>query len=165
MTLRTEFFIVFLIVLVFSLLMSFDGLSSLLITGLDPAHNILDGIFFRDFLLDFPVTQPKEYVYDYYRQYPALGFLFWPPFFPFVEGIVMLIAGVNLFSAHIAIVVFSIVWGLSFYYIARMSLTFSASIAGVIFTMSAPIMFPFYNQVMREVPVVAMMSLTLLGHL
>ena len=59
------------------------------IDGLDQAHNVLTSVFFYDFYRDVPVSNPVDYVYDYQRQYPALGFTFWPPLFHAITGAVM----------------------------------------------------------------------------
>src|SRR5205823_6089859 len=51
-------------------------------------------------------TTRFAYVTRYYLQYPALGFLVWPPFFYLVEGAFMLVAGTSYLAAQILIGLF-----------------------------------------------------------
>src|SRR5678815_5209908 len=75
--------------------LSYHTLGMQTIEGLDPAHTIMDGLYFRDLIIDHPLN-PISYTLSYYRQYPALGFLFWPPFFPFVLGLGFLVGGLDI---------------------------------------------------------------------
>src|SRR5689334_2773985 len=77
-----------------ALILSLPSIGTTKIDDLDSAHHIMDGIFFRDVIVDLPVAHPFHYTLDYYKKYPALGFLFWPPFFPAVEGIAFLLGGI-----------------------------------------------------------------------
>src|SRR6202040_1536313 len=61
----------------------------------DEMRHAMNGVFFRDFLMDLPLRHPVQYVYDYYAKYPALAFPHWPPLFHFVEGIFFLLFGLS----------------------------------------------------------------------
>ena len=56
------------------------------IDDLDSAHHLVDGYFFRDLIVDHPVSHLESYALGYYKQYPAMGFIFWPPFFRLFSG-------------------------------------------------------------------------------
>lgn len=62
--------------LVLTVLVSLPNLHSGNIDDLDSAHHLMDGYFFRDLVHDHPHTHLAQYVYNYYDQYPALGFIF-----------------------------------------------------------------------------------------
>ena len=47
----------------------------------DASRNALNGAFVLDFLRAAPFGHPIEFAYDYYRQYPGLTILFYPPLF------------------------------------------------------------------------------------
>jgi hypothetical protein len=135
------------------------NLGSTNIDDLDSAHHIMDGIFFRDVLVDLPLAHPINYTVEYYKKYPALGFLYWPPVFPVVEGVAFLIAGINVQVSRICVLLFGIVAGMAFYAIMASYGRFCA-VCGSIFLMSAPLVGRYLNQVMLEIPAIAMGLLT-----
>src|SRR5438477_5938704 len=49
--------------------------------NIDEAFDATSGIFFADAIRDLPLLHPVHYTYQYYAQYPALGFVHWPPLF------------------------------------------------------------------------------------
>lgn len=145
-----------LVLLVF--FVSLAGLLDPALEGLDSAHNVMDGVFFSDFFADFPRSATPSYVFDYYRQYPALGFVFWPPFFPFVEGLFFKVFGVSLLVAQVAIFTFSIVFVIFLYLLLRFDYSRLVSVCGVSMAVLVPSLFEFFNSIMREIPVVALMT-------
>src|SRR6267142_2142967 len=73
----------------------------------DENRHVMTGVFFRDFLTDFPITHPRDYVIRYYLQYPALGFPLWPPLFHFIEGLFMLLLGTSILVSKSVILAFA----------------------------------------------------------
>ncbi len=148
------------------ILVALPSLTSTRIDDIDSAHHIMDGVFFRDFITDLPrsVQDPIAYTLAYYRQYPALGFVFWPPLFPFVEGLFFLAAGsVDLRVARICILAFSLLLAFVAYSVFRRRLpTAGASALAVLLILSTPALAAFYQQVMLEVPALAVALLTVL---
>ena len=45
----------------------------------DASRHALNGAFVLDFIQQLPWRHPIEFAYDYYRQWPALTILFYPP--------------------------------------------------------------------------------------
>ena len=43
----------------------------------DANRHVMTSVFFRDFLIDLPLSHPKQYAEAYYEQYPALGLMVW----------------------------------------------------------------------------------------
>src|SRR5215831_12207882 len=65
----------------------------------DASRNALNGAFVLDFLRAAPFRHPVEFAYDYYRQWPALTILFYPPLFYVVLAGVYAVLGVSEASA------------------------------------------------------------------
>jgi hypothetical protein len=144
------------------LLMMWPGLNEPILEGLDGAHHLMDGLFFYDLLRDLPFSHLIDYTFDYYRHYPALGFVFWPPFFPFIEGITFHLLGTQMQSALLALLVFGIIFTASFWWLSRrllMSHLWAWAATALLITSS--VLLPYWNTVMREIPVLAMMLLWL----
>ncbi|MES2664101.1 MAG: hypothetical protein V4629_12455 [Pseudomonadota bacterium] len=133
------------------------GLKQPHLEGLDGAHHVMDGIFFHDLFLDLPWKDPIGYTYEYYRQYPALGFIFWPPFFPFIEGIGFHLGGVHLQTALWTMAVFGMVFAASILTLLRPLLGFPLAWISTVFIISAPTLLPYWQSVMLEIPVIALM--------
>ncbi len=147
------------------LAVSWHGLRSPELEGLDGAHHVMDGIFFHDLLTDLPFSRIASYPFDYYKQYPALGFIFWPPLFPFVEGVVFKVAGISLFTAQISVLLFSVLLAFCVYRAGRHFLPPLPALATTLLVLVAPGLYPYFNVVMREIPMLAMMALTTLLYL
>lgn len=160
-----EIIIVTLILAISVALLCYRGLFQLELGGLDEAHNIMDGIFFHDLYTDWPFTSIVQYTYDYYKQYPALGFLFWPPFFPAVEGIIFKLFGISLTSAQLTIYLFTLILAVTFYWLARTRMAAAPALCGTLILITTPGLYPYMNTTMREVPTIAMMTLVLLIYL
>ena len=101
------------------------------IDDLDSAHHLMDGYFFRDLIIDHPVSHLPAYTLNYYKQYPALGFLFWPPVFPFVLGLFCLMGGAHVLTARLCIAFFGLIFSFAFYAILRRRLSVWLAARGV----------------------------------
>ncbi|MCS7306910.1 MAG: glycosyltransferase family 39 protein [Thermoguttaceae bacterium] len=131
------------------------------IDGIDEAQNLMGGWFFVDFLRDLPLSNPIEYGFEYYAQYPALGFVFWPPLFHFVEGLFFLLFGFSLVVGRWCLASFAIgfSWGLVAVCKRRMGSLWGALTAGLILTI--PLLAALQNVMLLEIPALAMMMLLL----
>jgi 4-amino-4-deoxy-L-arabinose transferase-like glycosyltransferase len=147
------------ILLVAVFLLTYQTLGMRAIEGLDAAHTIMDGFFFRDLMTDLPMN-PAAYTLDYYRQYPALGFLFWPPLFPFVLGIAFFIGGLDIRLAHWCLMGFGWLLAVMTYLIARRKLSRTMSVLAALVIVTTPIVGRQFNILMREVPALAMAMAT-----
>jgi hypothetical protein len=153
------------VLLVLVCLISRPSLHNSGIDDLDSAHHLMDGYFFRDLIIDHPHSHLPAYVINYYKQYPALGFIFWPPFFPFVLGLFCLAGGTNVLTARICLLCFGIVFSIALYLILRRRLSAWPSFAVVAAGISMPGMVWSFNQIMLELPTLAMMCLAVLAYL
>lgn len=142
------------------LAVSWNGLIHPELEGLDGAHHVMDGIFFHDLFTDLPFSHLGSYPFDYYKQYPALGFIFWPPLFPAVEGVIFKIAGINLFTAQISVLLFALLLAFCMFRSGRHSLPTVPALGVTFLMLTAPGLYQYFNVVMREIPMLAMMTLT-----
>src|SRR5262249_50640116 len=76
--------------------------------NVDEAQHGVTGLFFADFLSDRPLAHPVQYAYHYYAQYPALGFVHWPPLFHFCEGVLFLLLGPSVIAARLTVLLFAL---------------------------------------------------------
>ncbi len=132
------------------------------IDELDAAHHVMDGYFFYDLFHDMPRHHLQQYALDYYKQYPALGFVFWPPLFPFVLGVFDTLFGAHVLTARLCILLFGEVFAVGFYFILRRTCRRWLSLAAIAAAIFAPGIFWSFNQVMLELPTLAVMCLAVL---
>lgn len=59
----------------------------------DESLHYVTGLMMRDFIVSGQWLHPMPFAIDYYLHFPKIGLGNWPPLFPFLEGIWMLIAG------------------------------------------------------------------------
>ncbi|HBN74884.1 MAG TPA: hypothetical protein DD473_03490 [Planctomycetaceae bacterium] len=131
---------------------TFPNWSKQTIDGLDQAHNVTTSLFFYDLYRDMPVNNPVEYTYDYQRQYPALGLIFWPPLFHAISGLAMLVTGPQLSTVYAVVTAFAFVLSLCLYAGGRSLLSVPLALMVVLLTVTAPEMVALQNSVMLEIP-------------
>jgi len=146
------------------LYVSFPGVRSRDIDKPDSGMHLMDGYFIHDLIQDHPHIHIHNYILDYYKQYPALGFVFWPPLFPVVLGIFTFFGGPHVLTARICILCFGGVFGLSFYTILRRRFSSLLSFAATAAAVTTPGMAWSFNEVMLELPALAMMCLAILAY-
>ncbi len=82
---------------------------------IDETRHAMNGVFFRDLLVDLPLSNPLQYAREYYAKYPAIALPHWPPFFPFIEGIFFLLFGISVWASRLAMLSFALL-GVYFWY-------------------------------------------------
>jgi len=131
------------------------------IDGLDQAHNILTSYYFHDLLVDRPVASLAEYTFEYQRQYPALGLLFWPPLFHAAAGLLMFPFGASIATVYMALTGFALLFAATLYAALNRTLSPAWAVLAVAIAVTVPVLFELQNSVMLEVPALAMCGLTL----
>jgi hypothetical protein len=152
-----------LILAVLVLVVSLPNLRSGNIDDLDSAHHLMDGYFFYDLLHGHLHGNPMHSVIAYHKQYPALGFLFWPPLVPFVLGLFDVIMGPHVLTARLCWLFFALVFVGGFYVILRREVGRWIALAAACSLVTLPGMFWSFNQVMLELPTLAFMMLAVLA--
>jgi hypothetical protein len=122
----------------------------------DEMRHAVTGLYFRDLLMDLPLSNPVRYTLEYYAKYPALGLLYWPPFFHFVEGIFFLVFGISVVSSRLSILAFALAGAYFWYRIAeRQGSRHLAFFSALIFPL-LPFVLTYERVTMLEIPMVAM---------
>jgi hypothetical protein len=152
------------IILLLTCLVTHPNLRNPDIDDLDSAHHLMDGYFFRDLIVDQPQSHLSSYVLNYYKQYPALGFIFWPPLVPAVLGVFCFFGGPHVLVARVCMFCFGLLFSLAFYALLRRRFSTWLSVAGVVAVITVPGMAWSFNQVMLELPTLAVMCLAVLAY-
>ena len=149
-----------LLVLAIVSLASCSPIGSNTFDDLDSAHDVMDGIFFRDAFVQHPIQHPVAFAMDYYKQYPALGFVFWPPFYPLVESAFFLVGGVNLVAARICLFCFVLLFALFVYMAASRRYGRWLGAVGTLLLFLTPLVFQHALIILLEIPTLALAFLT-----
>jgi hypothetical protein len=126
----------------------------------DADRILMDGVFFRDFLVDMPLLHPYDYIVNYFGQYPALSIGYRPPFFPFVEGLFNLVLGVEIWSSRVALLAFALAGITAFYLLVRRTFDSATATVAALFLVTAPYVAQYGWYTMAEVPVLSMALIT-----
>jgi hypothetical protein len=121
----------------------------------DEMRHAMNGVFFRDFIVDLPLHHPLQYIYEYYAKYPALAFPHWPPLFHFIEGIFFLVFGLSPWVSRLTILCFALLAVHFWYRIAeRLGPRYRAFLSAVILS-SIPFILLYERVTMLEIPALA----------
>jgi hypothetical protein len=121
----------------------------------DEMRHAMNGVFFRDFLVDFPVRHPIQYAYDYYAKYPALSFPHWPPLFHMIEGLFFLLLGLSPWVSRLTILGFALLASYFWYRISeRFGPRHRAFMAALVLA-CMPFVLLYERVTMLEIPVLA----------
>jgi 4-amino-4-deoxy-L-arabinose transferase-like glycosyltransferase len=143
------------------LLVSWYTLHNQNIEGLDQAHHIMDGMFFRDLIVDLSFSHLKDYGLHYYAQYPALGFKFWPPFFPLIEGLFFLVFGVHIVVARWCLLAFGMLLAVLIFLATKDILGQWVAALTTMGVVTTSLIVEYMNTVTLEVPTLAIAFLTI----
>ena len=130
----------------------------------DAARHVMDGYFFNDLIHDHPTHHLGSYTFEYFRQYPSVGFVFWPPFYAFVLGCFCLVGGPHVVTARVCLLFFGAVFGVSFYALMRRRLPVLLSFAATAAAMTVPGVSWSYEVLMLELPTLAVMGVAMLAY-
>ena len=121
----------------------------------DASRHALNGAFVLDFLRAVPFHHPVDFAYDYYRQYPALTILFYPPLFYVVLAVVYAFLGVSEASALITELAFLLLLAWGAFRLSRHWLEPLSALAVALLMLGAPQLAFWGQQVMLDVPAYA----------
>ncbi len=122
----------------------------------DEGTHVMTGVYFADLLTDLPLSHPVQYTYEFYARYSTLGLIHWPPFFPFVEGLVFRVFGPTILAARVTVLLFALL-GLTFWFLLIRELLdpWAAAFAALAIALLSSVV--VYEQaVMLEVPSLAL---------
>ena len=123
----------------------------------DASRHALNGAFILDFLRAAPVGHPVDFAYEYYRQWPALTILFYPPLFYGLLAMVCAAFGVSEASALFAEFGFLLVLAWGAFRLSRHWLDPLPALAVAVLVLSAPQLAFWGQQIMLDVPAYALL--------
>lgn len=119
-------------------------------------RNALNGAFVLDLLREKPLLDPLGWAGDYYLRYPALTILFYPPLFYGVLAIFYALFGVSQMSAMACMGSFAFVLACGVYTLGRRIASPNAALAGALLLLAAPETIQTGQQVLLEIPMMAL---------
>ncbi|HUZ72435.1 MAG TPA: glycosyltransferase family 39 protein [Stellaceae bacterium] len=119
-------------------------------------RNALDGAFVLDLLRAMPLHDPFGWASAYYLKYPSLTILFYPPLLHAALAVFFAVFGVSHAAAMACITVFAFSLAAGTYVLSRRIATPLAALAGALLLMAAPELIRWGQQVMLEVPMMAL---------
>ncbi len=134
----------------------------------DASRHALNGAFVLDFIQQLPWRHPTEFAYDYYRQWPALTILFYPPLFYGVLAGVYAVFGVSEASALLTELAFLFLLAWGAFRLSRHWLDPPPALAVALLLLGAPEVAFWGRQIMLDVPAYAFLVWAaefLVGHL
>ena len=121
----------------------------------DASRHALNGAFVLDFIQQLPWRHPIEFAYDYYRQWPALTILFYPPLFYGILAVVYAVFGVSEASALLTELAFLFLLAWGAFRLSRHWLDPPPALAVALLLLGAPEMAFWGRQIMLDVPAYA----------
>jgi 4-amino-4-deoxy-L-arabinose transferase-like glycosyltransferase len=118
----------------------------------DASRHALNGAFVLDFIEQLPWRHPIEFAYDYYRQWPALTILFYPPLFYGVLAAVYAVLGVSEASALLTELAFLFLLAWGAFCLSRHWLDPPPALAVALLLLGAPEVAFWGRQIMLDVP-------------
>ncbi|MEZ6130321.1 MAG: UDP-N-acetylglucosamine 2-epimerase (non-hydrolyzing) [Planctomycetaceae bacterium] len=122
----------------------------------DANRHAMTSVFFRDLLTDMPLDHLRQYAEDYYRQYPALGLLIWPPLFHGVVGVLMLVFGTSVWVPRLFVFFCFTVAAVCLYRVCRRRMSSMQSELTVVTFSLLPMIFVYSRHIMLEMPTLAL---------
>lgn len=119
-------------------------------------RNALNGAFVLDLLREMPLRDPVGWAAAYYLKYPALTILFYPPLLGVALGLTYAVLGVSHWAAVACIGLFLLGLAAATYLWARRLAGPPAALAVALLLLAAPELLQWGQQVMLEVPMLAL---------
>lgn len=119
-------------------------------------RNALDGAFVFDLLREHPLHDPVSWAAAYYLRYPSLTILFYPPLLHVALAASYAMLGVSHAAAMVCIGCFVYALALGVYALALRVASPPAALAGALLLLAAPEVVEWGQQVLLEVPMMAL---------
>jgi hypothetical protein len=121
----------------------------------DASRHAMNGAFVHDFVRAMPLHDPVGFAYDYYRQWPALTILFYPPLFYAFIALSYALFGVSEAAALVPELLAMYLLALGCYRLSRRWMDQLPSMAVAVLIIGAPEVLFWGQQVMLDVPAFA----------
>lgn len=121
----------------------------------DAPRHALNGVFVKDFLVSASWSDPSDFAYRYYAQYPALTILFYPPLFYVISAPFYALLGVSHGTALFIVMLHYIAFAFGAWRLFSFWLPGWRSVAATVMLVASPEIAFWGRQVMLEVPAFA----------
>jgi hypothetical protein len=121
----------------------------------DEMSHAMNGVFFRDFIADFPWRQPMQYAVEYYAKYPIVSFPHWPPLFHLIEGLFFLVLGLAPWVSRLTVLAFALMAAYSWYRIAEKLGSQYRAFLSALAMACVPVILLYERVTMLEIPSLA----------
>jgi 4-amino-4-deoxy-L-arabinose transferase-like glycosyltransferase len=121
----------------------------------DAPRHALNGVFVKDFLVQFPWRDPVGWAVGYYIKSPALTIMFYPPFFYLAEAVSFAVLGTSAFAAQLTVAAFTFILGIACYRLAGRVLPRWSALGVALLFIGAPEVAFWGRQVMLDIPAFA----------
>lgn len=125
----------------------------------DMPRHLMNGAFLRDMVADGGIGSPREYMFRYFAQYPALSIGLHPPLLPAAEAAAFSALGVSVLAARWTIVGFLLVGALAWFAIARREAGDLVALLSTSLLVTTPIVSSYSRLVMTEIPALSLVIL------
>jgi hypothetical protein len=122
---------------------------------MDASRHALNGAFVLDFVKAMPIRHPSAFAFDYYRQWPALTILFYPPLFYVGLALSYAVFGVSEAAALVPELLALFVLGCGAYRLSRNWLDCPQALATALLVIGAPQVCFWGRQIMLDIPAYA----------
>jgi 4-amino-4-deoxy-L-arabinose transferase-like glycosyltransferase len=121
----------------------------------DSARHAMNGAFVLDFLKAMPFRHPVQFAFDYYRQWPALTILFYPPLFYAALAATYAVFGVSEATALLTELIFLLILAWGAFRLSRHWLDPLPAFAAALLLIGAPELAYWGRQIMLDIPAYA----------
>jgi hypothetical protein len=119
-------------------------------------RNVLNAVFVVDFVRELPLADPVAWAKSYYHRYPALTIGFYPPLFHIVLALLFAVFGASHAVAVACVAAFALALAAGTYALTRTAAPASVAFAAGLLILAAPEVFRWSQQVMLDVPMLAL---------
>ena len=143
--------------------------SALFESGISPYDDLMfanNGMFFLGAFQDIGhvLSGPKEWMWNYYNQYPALFLRRHPPLFGLIESAVFAVTGPSLIAAKLLVFVFAAVWVLAWFALLVFAVdSVVLAAAGAIAIATLPMALELSSAIRVDIPSAAFLLLACLA--
>lgn len=130
----------------------------------DESRHAMDGLFLMDFFKDLTfldLNNLYRYVEIYFAKYPALGFIWYPPFFALIESIFFSLFGISEITARITVIFFTLISVLCLYHLIKKMYNEVVALLTCLIFITTPVVVFWAKTVMLELPTIALITISL----
>jgi hypothetical protein len=126
----------------------------------DMPRYLMNGVYFLDFLKDWPLTHPLTYTYEYYARYPALSLGHHPVLVSAAEVPFYSLWGISVFSARMTIIAFLLLGTIAWFLLIRSIYDETTAFFSSLIFITLPYIVRYSRIVLSEIPALALILVT-----